>query len=230
MNDTRTENEVVARMRRCAAEYRFKKRFIATAMILVSVVLLATLVFERWGVTPSWWSNVTEFLPWFLVFVGGAAMMAQQRLHDSVKRVVSFTDKRLLAPIIELLDSENEGERVLACHACRRLLPLFTEEDFADLTSDQRIRLMKSIGSSKDAVFVATVLSAAKKYGQQDCLAPLDDFIKGRIAVHKDERAYSGSLAHMALADIRLRVARSQIESASPPPRQVSVSNAGTDA
>jgi hypothetical protein len=216
-----TDDEVVASLRRHAAEYRAKRRTITVAMILVAAGVLASFAFDRLGLTPPGWSQLVEFMPWFLVFVGGAAMMAKERLQESVKRASSLSDKRLVAPITELLDSEQETERVLAYQAIRRLLPLFNEEDFTRLSHDQRQRLLKSIRKSRDADFVASVLALVKKYGNRDCIAPLEDFIKNRSAVRKGERAWSGSLAHMALADIRMRVARTQIDNATATPDNV---------
>jgi hypothetical protein len=209
---TDPENEVVATLRRHAAEYRLQKRFITVAMILVVIGLLATLIFGRLEFAPSWWSQIVDVMPWFLVFVGGAAMMARQQLLDSATRTVSFPDKRVLAPIVELLDSPEESERNLARQAIRRLLPLFTEEDFCALSSDQRLKLMESIRSCPDADFVTAVLTSAKKYGRLDCIAPIEDFVRGKTALRKSEMPWPGSLAHMALADIRMRTAESLIE------------------
>jgi hypothetical protein len=203
---------LVATLLSKADDLRSKKRAITIAMILVFIGAIATFIFGRGASTSSLWSNIEQFLPWSLVFVGGAAATARAQLQTVAQLAAAVDYKRALGPFILLLDDPNPDQKKLAEEVVIRLLPRITANDFQALSSEERSTLFNAARSTVNARYALSLIEAAKNFGDQTCIAPLEDFLHGSIRLRAAEADRARTSAQMALADIRMRVARAHIE------------------
>ena len=121
-------------------------------------------------------------------------------------------DKRALGPLIEMFDTQDKVTRSVVEEAVRGLLSIIEQEDYDALDQVQVEKLLGALKTTEDLEFAAAVLGTAKRLGGRETIAPLEQFASGRSPMKKKDKERAISLAKMALADVRMRIAKQKID------------------
>lgn len=173
---------------------------------IIFILTLSLVIYIRKGTTEEMGSLGA------LVALAGVGAAASSRHKLAAKAAARLQDKRALGPLVEMLDSQDKMMRRVAEEAVASLLPRIDQEDYDSLDRVQTEKLFSALKTTADLDFTAAVLGAAKRYGGRESIAPLEQFAAGRSPMKKKEHERAVSLSKMALADIRMRIARQKID------------------
>lgn len=177
------------------------------AGVLIAIALLSAGVNFATGHS----FDVLTLLPIFVLGTSGLAMGASGRHKLSVKNAALLGDLRAIGGIIEALDCGDPEVVQLAESALVDLLPLVKAEDGVMIDDHQRHVLTAALGTTSNREFFATGVGALRHIGDARSLQALDAWIAVPPA-RLQEADIARNLAQMASADLRLRLARTQIE------------------
>jgi len=145
--------------------------------------------------------------------VVGASVGLTGRHKMAARAAAKLKDKRALGSLIEILGtSEDKGLRSLAEDAVAEMLPLLEEDDYADLDQTQKEQLAKALFRAKKLNFAVAILGVFRRFADIDMIPYIESFTAGKTALNKKDFDRASSLAHMTLADIRMRGAKKQID------------------
>jgi len=207
-----TPDEIVEQLVDDAKTFERNSLFLDATIWLVGVAAISALIATRYLVLQEPWATFESWLPWILVFAGGGLAMARKQVEETARAAKSIDDMRVLGPMIQLLDSPTPEVRVFASRAVMNLLPNCEPDDFLKLSSERQHQLLESIFKNPNPLYVSAVITAARRFATPQCIAPLEEFAAGKSAMKRDVGHRARTQAHMALAGIRMQLARQRIE------------------
>ncbi len=144
--------------------------------------------------------------------VSGAAAAATGRHKMAARAAAKLSDTRVAPSLIELLDTQDKGIRILLEEGLAKLLPLLDQQDYDALTEPQLSLLFRSLSKTQNMNYAVASMGLLRRCAGTNAIPTLETVAEGKSALRKKDGAKAKSLASMALADIRMRAAKVQID------------------
>jgi hypothetical protein len=183
-------------------------RNLRICIVFLNVLTIASEIVRVAKGHPFDWTNLIVLL---LLIPAGVSMGMSPSHKLTAKAATELNDLRAVGGLIEVLDC-GEPELVrIAEQALLVLLPLIKEEDANLIDEAQEAVLVAGLNRTSNAEFYAVGVGALRFVGTRRTLGALDAFASIAPAQLKD-KAQAESLAKMAAADLRIRLAKTQIQ------------------
>lgn len=190
------------------------KRRRGTRNLRICMVLIAllTVAAELMGVARGHAFDWSHLIPILLLVPAGVSMGMNPDHKLTARKASMLNDVRAIGGLVEVLDC-GEPELVgIAESALVSLLPLVQEGDGELLDEAQETVLVAALNRTSNYRFYGVGVGALRFLGTRRTLGALDAFAAIAPPQIKD-KAQAESLARMAAADLRMRLARTQISS-----------------
>jgi hypothetical protein len=180
--------------------------------IVLGVFLVLALVAMglHWKTTGE--LDPTIFASMITIFAGGMTIGITPRMKDALVEVAS--DPAAIPFLVEAMDSADTTVVPLARQMLIQGLPKLTPDDAAQFDAPARAALAKALMTTQDADFAIAALSGLRSIGMATELTVMDQAAKQQLVnLPKPHRERVGQLALTASADVRLRLAKSLVDS-----------------
>jgi len=194
-----------------------RKKWMRRWVVLLALftLLVFVVVWLTWGRSPTALPGQVAFLAVVAAVIG----LAGSRQKSAIRRAIVLRNVDVVPYLFEALQMGEELIAAEARNALVGLLPHVKPEHASLFSTNQRQAMHLAMSSApwRDPHFALLVVRCVRRIGLMDSLNPLETLERSARSLAEPEWVKVADCALEALADVRMRVARTLIEGTTQP-------------